>query len=424
MGKKILGWLLNNRTTEQTIAKNTFWLFAGQIGSRLLRAIIVIYSARILGASSWGAFSYAIGIAAFLTIFSDIGINALITKEASRNPNLKNRYLSTALFIKLFLLIIFIIGVAIAAPYLSNIKEAAGLIPIIIFVFAFDTLRDLGSALSRAMEKMEIEAGINIFTNLAIVILGFTLLSISPTSQSLAIAYALGSGLGLVAIFFALRKHFSGLLKNFTFSLIKPIVTTAWPFGLMGLMGVVMLNTDIVMLGWLVPPEWVGFYSAAQKPIQLLYVLPALLASSVFPVMSRLAKSDPTALRLLLKKYTRIVLIVAVPVMILGFILAVPIITTLFGSAYLPAATSFRILILTVIIVYPATLIGNAIFAYDHHREFIKFSIAAILGNVVFNALLIPPLGIEGAAISTLFTQLITNAMIWRKARKIILAIH
>src|SRR3989344_4200718 len=97
---KIFDWLLNNRTVDQTIAHQPLWIFAGQMISRLLRAAIVIYAARVLGASSWGAFSYAIGIAAFLTIFSDIGINALITKEASRNPELKNRYLSTAFFLK------------------------------------------------------------------------------------------------------------------------------------------------------------------------------------------------------------------------------------------------------------------------------------------------------------------------------------
>src|SRR3989344_515578 len=153
----VLDWLFKNQSSGQTIAKNAVWLFSGQMIGRLLRAVVVIYAARVLGAASWGAFSYVLGIAAFLTIFSDIGINALITKEASRNPELKDRYLSTAFFLKLALLLIFVIGVVISARYLSNIQEAVSLIPIIIFVFAFDTLRDLGSALSRAMEKMEIE---------------------------------------------------------------------------------------------------------------------------------------------------------------------------------------------------------------------------------------------------------------------------
>ena len=150
----ILDWLFKNQSSGQTIAKNAVWLFSGQMIGRLLRAVVVIYAARVLGAASWGAFSYALGIAAFLTIFSDIGINALITKEASRNPELKDRYLSTALFTKLGLLVFFIAGVIIFFPYLTKIEEASAIMPILIFVFAFDTLRDLGSAVSRALEKM------------------------------------------------------------------------------------------------------------------------------------------------------------------------------------------------------------------------------------------------------------------------------
>jgi O-antigen/teichoic acid export membrane protein len=415
----ILNWLFNNQTVGQTIAKNTFWLFAGQMVSRLFRAAIVIYAARVLGAASWGAFSYALGIAAFLTIFSDIGINALITKEASRNPQLKDQYLSTAFFTKLALLVLFIAGVIIFFPYLTKIEEAAAIMPILIFVFAFDTIRELGSAVSRALEKMQIEAGVQIFTNLAIVALGFMFLTVSKTSEALAFAYAAGSGLGLIAIFYTLHRHFRNLFKNFNASLIKPILLTAWPFGLMGLMGAIMLNTDIVMLGWMRSPEEVGYYSAAQKIIQLLYVLPALVATSIFPVIARMAITNAVFVKTMLEKAVSVVFLISVPIAILGFAFAPQIINILFGNEYSPAILTFRILMLTVLIVYPSTLIGNAIFAYDQQKSFIVFVLVAALGNVAFNFLLIPPFGIEGAAVSTIITQLITNALIWLKMKKI-----
>ncbi|MDP1718910.1 MAG: flippase [bacterium] len=417
--KWLLGFLFKNTSVGQTIAKNTFWLFFGQMMSRLLRAVIVIYSARLLGASSWGAFSYALGVAAFLTIFSDIGINALITKEASRNPNLKDRYLSTAFFTKLFLLSILVIAVIVFFPYLTNLKEAAALMPILIFVFAFDTLRDLGSALSRALERMEVEAGINIFTNAAITILGIIFLVIYKTPESMAIAYAVGSGLGLIAIAYALRHHFRNIFTHFDKHLVKDILGTAWPFGLLGIMGAINLNTDIIMVGWLRSAAEVGFYSAAQKPILLLYVLPTLLASSVFPVMARLAKISPVLVKGILEKALAAVMLLAIPVVILGIIFANPIIHLLFGAEYLPAVNTFRVLMFTILIVYPSTLIGNAVFAFDAHKSFIGFVAVSALGNVLFNFLLIPLWGIEGAAVSTLITQLITNFLIWRKMNSI-----
>lgn len=417
--KFILNWLLKNQTINQTIAKNTFWLFFGQIMSRVLRAAIVIYAARILGAASWGAFSYALGVAAFLTIFSDIGINALITKESSRNPQLKDQYLSTALFTKLGLLAIFVAAVIIFFPHLTKIEEASAIMPILIFVFAFDTLRDLGSAVSRALEKMQIEAGVQIFTNIAIVALGFMFLTVNKTSQALAFAYAAGSGIGLVAIFYTLHRHFRNLFRNFKFSLIKPIILTAWPFGLMGLMGAIMLNTDIIMLGWLRSAEEVGYYSAAQKIIQLLYVLPTLVATSIFPVIARMVAQNAVFVKTTLEKATAIIILISIPVTLIGLIFAGPIINLLYGSEYAPAVLTFRILMATILIVYPSTLIGNAIFAYDQQKSFIVFVFASTLGNALFNFLLIPKFGIEGAAASTVITQVITNALIWYKMKRL-----
>lgn len=419
MLKKLKFFLLANTSVKQTITKNTIWLLIGQFTSRLLRAAIVVFAARVLGVASWGAFSYALGIATFLTIFSDIGINALITKEATRNPELKDKYLATAFFTKLGLVLLFFLGIITFFPYLSRIPEATLIMPILIFVFVFDTLRDLGSALSRALEQMQIEAGIQIFTNFAIVSLGFIFLNFHKTSAALAAAYALGSGLGLIAIMYALRPHFKNLFKNFRRELVKPIFVTAWPFGLLGLLGVIMLNTDIIMLGWLRSPEEVGYYSAAQKIIQLLYVLPTLFSVSLFPVMARFTKTNPLYVRAMLEKTLALVILCALPIAILGIVFAPAIIGLLFGGAYLPAVLAFQILMLSVLIVYPGGILGYAIFAYDEQKNFIVFVIVATVVNVLLNLLLIPSFGIEGAAAATIITQLITNILIWRKIKSI-----
>jgi len=416
---RIKQFLFTNTSSGQIILKNTVWLFGGQTVSRFIRITIVIYAARVLGVESYGAFSYALGIAAFLGIFSDMGINSLITREASRNPDDRDRYLATAFGIKLVLLSVLVAGIIVLFPHLTNIKEAILIMPILIFVFAFDTLRDLGSALSRSLERMEIESGISIFTNFMIVALGFIFLALQPTSSSLAFAYAFGSGLGLLAIWYVLRKHFKNLFANFTQSLIRPIIQTAWPFGLLGLMGAITINTDIIMLGWLKGAEEVGLYAAAQKPIQLLYVIPTLIAISIFPSLTKNIYQNPENAQEILKKYLARILLIAFPITILGILCAPFIIQILFGQAYYPAVPTFQILMMTVLIVFPSILITNAIFAYNQQRAFISAVFITLFGNIILNLLLIPQLSIAGAAISTLVIQIITNGLIWRKLQRI-----
>ncbi len=414
-----------NEISHNRIVKNTFWLFGGQIIGRALRAFIVIYAARILGAESWGAFSYAISIAAFLTIFSDIGINSLITREATKNPELRHKYVATSFFIKIVLLTIITIAFVLLDGSITNIDEVKILIPVIIFVFAFDSLRDLGVSVARSLERMDIEGKNNIFTNLVIFMFGFIFLTLNPSSLSLAFAYALGTLVGFIAIIIPLRDYFSHLLKNFDPNLIKQILVSAWPFGLLGLMGAVMINTDTIMLGIMTTVEKVGFYSAAQRPIQLLYIIPTLIATAFFPSLARLAhkiKSDAEGIkefRKLFEQALGIIYMIAIPLTLITIILRTPIISAFYGAEYLPAINSFAILALTMVVIFPATLFANAIFAHEKQAHLISYVLLGIFGNIFFNLLFIPIWGIEGSALSTLINQIIINLYILTKLRKI-----
>src|SRR3989338_7151402 len=114
-------FLRENQELTRGIFKNTAWLFSGQFFGKLLRIAIVIYAARVLGPASWGAFSYAMSLVAFLTIFTDVGVSGIVTRESAKDPNLSGPYFSTAFFIKLVLLIIGVAALILGAPYLTKI---------------------------------------------------------------------------------------------------------------------------------------------------------------------------------------------------------------------------------------------------------------------------------------------------------------
>lgn len=401
------------------IAKNAAWLFGGQIVGRLLRAVIIIYAARLLGAGGWGAFSYALSLAAFLTIFSDFGVNALLTREGVKSPELRNKYLATAFALKASVLIVLMALVTLLADKLTSIPAAAALLPIVSLIFAFDSLRDLGVAFARSLEKMEIEAWINILTNLSITVFGFIFLYYFGTVQSLTWGYALGSGLGLLAITYTLRGYLKGLWTNIDMSLTKSFLTSAWPFGLLGLMGVVMINTDVLMLGWLTTAEATGFYAAAQRPIQLLYIAPTLIAAAFFPALTRSVKNQDADFRPIFERGVVATYLLAVPIAIGGFLLASPIMELLYGSAYLPGTSSFAILALTTLAVFPATIIANGVYAHDKQKNLLSYVILGVSGNIFLNFLLIPILGIAGSALSTFVNQIIINVYLWRQFKKV-----
>ncbi|MFN7088365.1 MAG: oligosaccharide flippase family protein, partial [Candidatus Paceibacteria bacterium] len=155
---KLREFLFKNISTKQTIAKNIFWLLAGQVGSRLIKAAIVIYAARILGAEGYGVFSLGLNIAALFMIFSDVGVSSVLTREVAKDTLERAKLISTSLALKSILLTISFIAIIFLAPYFTKIPEVRPLLPLFGLILMLDGLNGFGTAIVRALERMELEA--------------------------------------------------------------------------------------------------------------------------------------------------------------------------------------------------------------------------------------------------------------------------
>lgn len=411
--------LFQNRSTKQTVAKNVFWLSFSEIATRFIRGIIVIYAARILGVAEFGIFSYALGLAGLFTIFSDIGIMQILTRELAQKPEERDRYFATAFIIKSVLLISTALAIAFLAP-LFSLKTAVKLMPLMALLVFFDGIRDFSLSFFRALEKMEITAFVTLLTNITIVGAGIMALWHYGTSTALATTYVIGAGAGAFTAAMLLRKEYGKVWKSFDKKLVRQIVSYSWPLLFMGMLGSFMLNTDNVLIGWFLGEADVGLYAAAQKVVQILYILPAIIASATFPTIARyIASNDSAYIKSIIEKSMSMVFLIAIPIAVGGIILAEPIILFLYKTEFLSSVVTFRILILTVLLTFPGIIIGNLGLAYNRQRDFAKYVGFAALFNTVFDAILIPIYGIAGSAAVTVLAQLITNSLGWRHIKKI-----
>jgi O-antigen/teichoic acid export membrane protein len=419
MLKKVKDFLFSSSSGASLIAKNTTWLFIGEIVGRLVRFWIVIYSARVLGAGEYGVFSYALTLSAFASIFADIGISALITRETSKNPGRQQELFNIGIFAKLILIVLITTALLVISPLVGNVPGSLALIPLIIAMFFFDSLRDFVFSIYRAREKMYFEAGIKILMNVLITGAGFIALQYSQSAYAISVGYVIGSGITCLMALFTLSPLIKGFrLNHVNFVSLWQIFKLAWPIGLLQLLGAIMINTDMAMLGWWRSPEELGYYGAVQKIILLLYIIPSLFSSATFPAFSRFAISSTESFRRLFEKSVAISFGFALPMFAGIALLSGKIVTLLFGTEYLPGATALTLLSFTLLIVFPSTLFSNALFAFNKQKLFLWFVFVGVVLNAIGNYLLIPRFGIEGASYATIFSQLITNFFVWRALLK------
>lgn len=416
---RIKEFLFVNTSNKQTFAKNTFWLGLGEVSGRLFKMALIIYTARVLGADGWGTFSYALSTASLIMIFSDIGLGGLITREIIQKKEDYARFIGTAIFLKNVILVVSILCVILFSPAISNIPEAKILFPIVAVIFFFDTLRELGFSISRALEKMESEMFSKTVMSIVILVLGMILMKMHPEPKSLAIAFAVGSAIGFFIILFMIRKALREFLFNVDRKLIKLILKTTWPFAVIMLIGSIMGNTDIFMLGIWRDANEIGLYSSVQRIQQFILIIPSMIAAASFPLMSRLAREGQDQFGAILEKTMVFVFIVGIPIVCGGILLSDKIIPFIFGPQYMGAVPMFQILMITLLTSFPLALLSNAIFSFNKQRELVTAYTLGIIANIAINMALIPAFGAIGSAIATCISTTVVTIYIWKKMKTI-----
>jgi O-antigen/teichoic acid export membrane protein len=269
------------------------------------------------------------------------------------------------------------------------------------------------------MEKMEWDAGIFILTNICIMILGFVFLRISLSPKSFAMAYVVGSAIGALAAAWTIKPYFKKIFHYFSSKLVFTIIRSAWPFAIISALGLLLTNTDILIISWMGTATDVGIYAAGIRIIQVLYLVPTIVQWSTLPILSRFARKDNQRFRATFERALGIILLLSIPMAVGGSILGAEILRFIYGPQYVAGGLAFTILMVTILFDYPATFISNAIFAYDEQRSLIISSAIGGIMNVVLDLALIPKFGIAGSAVATLTAQILSNSYLWYKMKSI-----
>ncbi len=350
----------------------------------------------------------------------DPGINGILMRDASKASD-EERFsvFSTTFVMKIALVTLGILIIIFIAPSFSTLPGAKVLLPIVAFIFGFDTMREFFSSLIRAREKMEWETGIFLLTNAAIVVFGFIFLKMAVNPASFGWAYVAGTALGAIVAMVVIRDYFKKIISHFSSRLIVPILQAAWPFAIMGMFGFLLTNTDILIISWMRTAADVGFYSATIRIIQTLYLIPMIIQYSSLPLLSRLANRDNAKFRTTLERTVSLAFLASVPIALGGAILGTPLMSLIFGAPFRAGGLSFSILMLALLFDFAATILSSAIFAYNRQKSLIVASAIGGVANVAFDILFIPLFGIAGSAVATLIAQIASNSYLWHAMKKI-----
>ena len=389
--------------------KNSGWIIGEQVFRMLIQLVVGVITARYLGPSNYGSLNYTASFVTFFTSIATLGMDGVIIKKLIERPDEEGAYIGSCMGLRLIASFLSILSVSVIV-YILNPSDYIKLILVFLqsFQLSFKAIEILDSWFQRHLKSKYVSVG----KMIACIIVSAYKVFLLATSKSI-IWFALSNSLmeAVIALVeWIFYKKEGGQKLSFSFSVGKQVLSESYHFILSGLMVAIYSQMDKIMIGQMLTDTDVGYYTTATAICGMWIFVPTAIINSFNPMIMELKKNgnETLYLRRLQQLYSFVIWLC------LGFslviaVLAKIIVLILYGSSYLGAVGALRITIWCETFAMIGTLRGIWIIC-ENKNKYVKYYIAiGAIVNLVLNAIMIPQIGINGAAIATLITQITTS---------------
>ncbi len=403
---------------QSQTAKDTFILFAGNIGSAFLGFLFILFVARSLSVSDFGILSAVLNLVAILASIADIGISTgsvnFISEHFARGENQKAKeYIKASFQVRLYVVLLISLIIVIFAPFVSHQFLAsrdpkmalwAAIIPIFLFPDSFFPY------ILQAKKQFLASTVIDNAFYLARFLFGAAFYIVGALTINKAFwAFGVGFVVEMVLVSFFLKWDFlySKPQKN---EYVKLLKYSGW-VGVNRIISSVSGRLDIQMLAAMLGATATGLYSIPSRLAGFISVLTGSFSSVLAPRLASFGNVENE------KRYILKSLLAICPIIfgiVIWILMAKPFILTLFGNKYIDSIPVFQALAAAQI---PSLLsipsVSAIIYSMKKTVYIGAFSFFQIIAIFLLNSFLIPKYGVYGPTIALGITNTILVVYTW-----------
>lgn len=373
----------------------------------VLNIVASIALIRYLQPDGYGEYVFVFSFAALFGLLSDFGLAKVAVRDMVREPSSAGVVLGTAMAGRLILAAISFVAAQLALVALGVSADLRIAIAIVSLLFVTEAMLSV-TAVFQMRLAMQYEALVSVVIQAVDTVLILSLIAAGAGLLVIVAAPVASGVVGVVVAYTLVRRRFATRL-SVEISRLPRLLIEAAPVGLTLVLAVIYLRIDSVLLGLLATPQDVGLYGAAFKPIEYLLLASAVVINTLFPLLARWHRRDAERFATLYWRGTDVLLALALPIPIILFAFAEPIVATFYAPSFLPAALPLRLLGIGVVLMILSAWQGFTLLSAGRQRITVAYDLVGLALNLTLNFALIPRFGFVGAAIAALVTAAFVN---------------
>ena len=381
--------------------KNTGALFIGRVGSLVIKMIVGISVANYLGRGNNGILFGGTVYIYFFSAIATLGLDQFIVKELHAFPKNRDQILGTSFWMKVsaglccvpLIWLAFHIYPAKGTPY-----HYVLIFSLIGIIQSFTVIESYFQSEIQSKYIMQVQ----IIGNLVSATVKLGLIFLDMPLIWFVYAYTFDFLLISVGDYFAYQRKGRSIF-NWTYNsdLAKKLLGYSWPLIISGIMVALYMKIDQIMLQNMVGVKESGAYATVASLSEAWNFVPSVIVTSLFPAILNARRDDLDRYKKRIQHLYDLMVYLSVPVAIV-ITFASPLIYKLFKPEYAYAAPVLSVHIWSGVFVFLGAASGQYLIAENLNKlTFIRTGFGALV-NIGLNLVLIPKMGMMGAAIATL----------------------
>jgi O-antigen/teichoic acid export membrane protein len=184
----------------------------------------------------------------------------------------------------------------------------------------------------------------------------------------------------------------------------------SWPLAIGASLILLMSNLDVLMIGYFLQSNDVGFYRSVQPLRQITHFVLQSFVFLFLPLATTFySRGEHDQLRRLYTTASKWVAVLTLPFVLVFSLFAGDVVRVFFGIEYLPGAPALSILTAGLFFNALVGPNGAMIQALNQSKLEMYAAIVGVVVNIVLNVVLIPQFGIVGAAVATVVGYVMFN---------------
>jgi O-antigen/teichoic acid export membrane protein len=365
--------------------------------------------ARYLGPKEYGLMNYVISYVSLFSVISNFGLDNIEIRELAKNQENRNAIIGSSLSLRLMLSLLTVI--IIAFTLLAFESDSRTVILVIIYSLSliftsFNVVRNYFTSivLNEYVVKTEI------VRTLLSALLKISLLLLEAELIYFVIILSVDFIFLASGYVYSYRKKIDQIKAwYFDYDIAKELLKYSYPLFFSGSAIIVYQKVDQILIKNLIDDSSLGYYAVAARLTEFTMFFSLIISQTIGPVLIRLKEENEVEYEKKRSIFMALVFWSSFGVAIIMIVFAELFVLTLYGDEYFEAISVLRIIAIKIVMMGLFNCTTQIIIIENLQKYAVFRNLIGLMLSLVLNFLLIPKLGITGAAIATVLANLFSS---------------